>query len=72
MDKAQEVPIPVIESLGFGGDNQETLQLAPGELDDLAKDFQNFQLDGEKMDDISPAPAPPAFWLFLSLRTCLQ
>ncbi|CAL1137239.1 unnamed protein product, partial [Cladocopium goreaui] len=54
LDQAQEVPIPVIESLGFGGDNQETLQLAPGELDDLAKDFQSFQLDGEKMDDISP------------------
>ena len=49
-ESSQKTPVPVIESLEFGGDNAETMPLQQEELDGLAENFENFHLDGKKMD----------------------
>ena len=51
-----EAAIPVIESLGFGDDLQETMALSDGELDGLAQDFERFRVadEGSALPDSIP------------------
>ena len=64
VETTKEAPIPVIESLAFGEDHLDTLHLDQSDLDDLAKDFENFQIETQDDDEVKEPSNPPVFWQY--------
>ena len=60
----QAAPVQVIDSLEFADDLQETMPLAPGELEGLAKDFEKFRIADEHHS--LPEETPTVFWQHVS------